>query len=198
MIAVDMIDLRRAGDGERAAAAEILWAAFRDLAPEAWPTVQSARDEVAEAGAPDRLAFAAVDGGVVLGWIGGIPQYGRRTWELHPLAVRPEVQRRGVGRALVARLESAVAERGGGTLFLGADDEAGLTNLAGVDLFPGVLAKLASLRDVGGHPFAFYERCGFEVVGIVPDANGFGRPDILMAKRVAGATRRLNREDRFD
>ena len=29
-------------------------------------------------------------------------------------------------------------------------------------------------------------RLGFVVVGVVPDANGFGKPDILMAKRVGG------------
>ena len=26
---------------------------------------------------------------------------------------------------------------------------------------------------------------GFVIVGVVPDANGLGKPDILMAKRVA-------------
>jgi aminoglycoside 6'-N-acetyltransferase I len=182
---VEIIDLHNAGERQRVAAADVLFAAFRDSAPTAWPTSEAARQEVAEALAAGRLVYAAVDDeGTVLGWIGGIPQYGGRAWELHPLVVRPDVQRRGIGRALVARLEAAVARRGGGTLFLGADDEAGLTSLAGVDLFPGVLAKLASLRDIGGHPFAFYERCGFEVVGVVPDANGFGQPDILMAKRV--------------
>ena len=28
-------------------------------------------------------------------------------------------------------------------------------------------------------------KLGYEAVGVVPDANGFGRPDLLMAKRVA-------------
>jgi aminoglycoside 6'-N-acetyltransferase I len=28
------------------------------------------------------------------------------------------------------------------------------------------------------------QKLGFSVVGVVPDANGLGKPDILMAKRV--------------
>ena len=36
------------------------------------------------------------------------------------------------------------------------------------------------------HPAGFYQRMGFEVVGLIPDANGPGKPDILMAKRVRG------------
>ncbi|MQC25305.1 MAG: N-acetyltransferase, partial [Chloroflexi bacterium] len=39
----------------------------------------------------------------------------------------------------------------------------------------------------GGHPFEFYQRCGFVLVGMLPDANGPGRPDIYMAKRVSPA-----------
>jgi hypothetical protein len=65
-------------------------------------------------------------------------------------------------------------------------DEAGLTNIGGVDLYPGVLEKLAAVESRGGHPMDFYQQPGFEVTGVVPDANGFGRPDILMSKRVAG------------
>jgi hypothetical protein len=38
-----------------------------------------------------------------------------------------------------------------------------------------------------GHPFEFYQKCGFVIVGVVPDANGYSKPDILMAKRVAEA-----------
>ncbi len=31
---------------------------------------------------------------------------------------------------------------------------------------------------------ALYQKRGFVIVGVVPDANGLGKPDILMAKRI--------------
>jgi aminoglycoside 6'-N-acetyltransferase I len=105
-------------------------------------------------------------------------------WELHPLVVRRDWQGRGIGRTLVARLEAEVAVRGGLTLWVGTDDEAYLTSASGVDLYPNPLAHLAALRNLNRHPFEFYQKLGFELVGIVPDANGFGRPDLLLAKRV--------------
>jgi len=159
---------------------------FRELAPEAWPTMDAAAREVADALAPERIAFAAVsrEDGSLVGWIGALPMYSGHVWELHPLVVRHEDQRRGVGRALVAHLEAEVARRGGLTLWLGTDDEAGLTSLAGVDLYPDVLGKLGAIENLRGHPFGFYRKLGFEPAGVVPDANGFGKPDLLMAKRV--------------
>jgi hypothetical protein len=35
----------------------------------------------------------------------------------------------------------------------------------------------------GDQAAAFYLRLGFEVVGLIPEANGPGKPDELMAKR---------------
>ena len=70
------------------------------------------------------------------------------------------------------------------TIFLGTDDETGQTSLAGVDLYPNVLTKLAHVRNLRGHVFGFYQKLGYVVVGAIPDANGFGKPDILMAKRI--------------
>jgi aminoglycoside 6'-N-acetyltransferase I len=70
------------------------------------------------------------------------------------------------------------------TLWLGADDEDNRTTLGGANLYPDVLDKLAHIRNIKGHPFAFYLKMGFVLAGVVPDANGRGKPDILMAKRI--------------
>lgn len=62
-----------------------------------------------------------------------------------------------------------------------------MTSVGGIDLYPDVLRHLRDLRDLGRrHPFLFYQRLGFVVTGVLPDANGPGKPDIFMSKRVAG------------
>jgi aminoglycoside 6'-N-acetyltransferase I len=133
---------------------------------------------------PERFAMAALDGETVLGFIGGIDTYSHAA-ELHPLAVDPAHHRKGVGAALTAALEARVAAMGKLTVYLGTDDEFGGTSLFGADIFPQALAKLADITPTNGHPFFFYRKLGYEAVGVVPDANGFGKPDLLMAKRVA-------------
>lgn len=166
-------------------AADLLHRGFRDHWPTAWPTLPAALAEVHEALAADRVALAAIDGEALLGWIGALPtDYGPMTWELHPLVVDPEAQGRGVGRALVTTLLDALRDRGVATVMLGTDDDDAMTSVGGVDLYPGVLGRLAAIEDRAGHPFGFYRRLGFEVVGVIPDANGDGRPDILMARRL--------------
>lgn len=166
-------------------AAEILVLAFREHWPEAWPTLDDALDEVREALKPERIVCAALDEtGAVLGWIGGIPQYEGHVWELHPLAVHPTHQRRGLGRKLVEDFEARVRARGGLTIQLGTDDEDDMTSLAGADLYEGVWDKIAAIRNLKGHPYTFYQKYGYTITGVVPDANGRGKPDILMSKRV--------------
>jgi aminoglycoside 6'-N-acetyltransferase I len=165
--------------------ARVLVEAFAEHSPDSWPDMPSAVEEVATALEPGKVCLAAVDSdGAVLGWIGGQFEYAL-VWELHPLAVRPMQQRKGIGTALVAELERRVAAFGGLTLRLGTDDEDDMTSIAGEDLYPDPLAKLSALEDRRGHPFRFYQRCGYAVVGVIPDANGFGKPDILMAKRLS-------------
>lgn len=166
-------------------AAELLVIGFREHWPNAWPDMKAALAEVREMLAPENICRAAIDDeGVLLGWIGGLPGYGGNVWELHPLVVRPDRQRQGIGRALVTDLEAQAAGRGALTLWVATDDEDEMTSLAGVDLYDDLLGHLAAIRDRKGHPFRFYQKCGFIIAGVVPDANGPGKPDILMAKRV--------------
>ena len=164
-------------------AAALLVAAF----PHWTPDLESARAEVEEAREPDRICLVARAGEAILGWVGAIPVYSH-AWELHPLVVREDARGQGVGRALVAALEERVRQRGALTLYLGTDDDGPVpgTTAGGVDLFPGVLSHAANLTVID-HAAGFYRRLGFEVVGLIPDANGPGRPDVLMAKRIAAA-----------
>ncbi len=152
--------------------------------PEGWPDLARARDHIRELLDPANLMRGYLRGRQLLGWIGGQERYPGHVWELHPLVVHAGHERRGVGRALVADLEERVRSQGIHTMFVGSDDILGQTSLAGLDLYPDVLAHLVRLRDVAGHPFAFYRRLGYSVIGAVPDANGFGRPDIYLAKRL--------------
>jgi aminoglycoside 6'-N-acetyltransferase I len=162
---------------------------FGDSGSPAWPTFEDALAEVQESLQPGRISRLALDeDGNALGWIGGIEEYEGNVWELHPLVVRLSCRRQGVGRALVADLENEVRKRGGHTVRLGTDDENDRTSLGGLDLYPNVLDKLRAIQNLGRHPFEFYLKAGFEIVGIIPDANGFGKPDILMAKRVGRDT----------
>jgi len=153
--------------------------------PDGYPDLTSAREEVEESLGPGRLSRVALRGGELCGWVGGISQYHGQVWELHPLVVDPACRGRGLGAALVADLEILVQKLGGGTIYVGTDDVDGGTNLYGRDLYPHVLEHAQAARSID-HPMGFYQKQGFVVVGIIPDANGFGRPDIFMAKRVRG------------
>jgi len=162
-------------------AARLLFEGFKTHWPASWPDMDAARAEVQECLAPEYIALAALsEEGALLGWIGGRPEYDGHVWELHPLVVAPAMQGRGIGRAL----EAQVAERGALTLYLGTDDEDFMTSLGGVDLYDRPLERIAAIRNLRGHPFEFYQKLGFIITGVMPDANGPGKPDILMAKRV--------------
>jgi aminoglycoside 6'-N-acetyltransferase I len=180
-----IIDALRADD---TAAIDQAAALLVDAFPHWLPTMELARGEVREALGADHICLVARADDRILGWIGAIPEYSH-AWELHPLVVRADVRRKGVGQALVAALEERVRAAGALTLYLGTDDDgpAPGTSAGGRDLFPDVLSHAASLR-VGDHPAGFYQRMGFEVAGLIPDANGPGKPDILVAKRVSGGT----------
>jgi len=180
-----MVDLNAQTRAVQRQAAQLLVDGFRDVAPRAWPNLNVAETELRALLEPPNIARGALDDDErLLGWIGGIPQYYGETWELQPLVVDPVRRREGLGRALVQDLQACVYAEGGRTLWVGADDESGLTSLADVDLFDDPLGRLQQLKARTPHPLGFYRGLGFVVVGVLPDANGPGKPDILLAKHL--------------
>lgn len=166
-------------------AAQLLVDAFCEHWPDAWPTLEEGLKEVNEMLENERICRVARDEkGDLMGIIGGISGYDGLVWELHPLAVQPSLQGKGIGRALVRDLEEQVRARGGLTLTLGSDDEDGMTSLSNVDLYQDLWEKIRDIRNYKSHPYEFYQKMGFVITGVVPDANGIGKPDILMAKQV--------------
>ncbi len=185
MAKVNLVDLSVLDAGQRWDVAQLIVDAFAAPYPEAWPTIESALEELNMLDQDGMAVLVAFDdAGQPSGIVGALSMYDGHVWEVHPLAVRPDMTRQGIGRALVQALEARAADAGVSTLYLGSDDETGLTSVGGVDVYPNPLEHLQALQDRGGHPFVFYQKIGFSVVGMIPDANGFGKPDIFMSKRV--------------
>jgi aminoglycoside 6'-N-acetyltransferase I len=181
MLAAKIADLAPA-DVDRVA--DILFEGFRELSPDWLPTRPVARAKV--------LDFLELDGfsrvvrdetGEIVGWCAGAHAYGC-LWELHPLVVARRSRRQGYGRILIEDLERYVRDRGGLTIQLGTSDESNRTSIFGRDVYADIPGAIGNLHATPVHPLDFYRRIGFVVVGIVPDAEGSGKPSILMAKKV--------------
>lgn len=179
-------DLLAEDEGAIEQIASMLVESFSEHWPDAWPDMASALAEVHESFSEGRLSRVAFDdAGNAVGWIGGISGYDGLVWELHPLVVSPRHRESGIGRALVNDLESQVKARGGLTITLGSDDQDDQTTLSGVDLYKDLWKQIANIKNLKRHPYEFYMKLGYVITGVVPDANGRGKPDILMAKRIA-------------
>ena len=182
MSAVEIVTLTRTQPDLIGQAAKLLQTVFASMG--SWTTVEEAEQEVVEMLGDDRFVRVALDGDEVIGWIGGIPGYDGNVWELHPLVVKPERQRQGVGTQLIHDFEEQVARRGGLTIQLGTDDHFAATTLSQVDLYVDTWAHIRDVRTLTAHPYEFYLKMGYVIIGVMPDANGRGKPDIYMGKRI--------------
>jgi len=133
----------------------------------------------------DSVFIAALNEEEVIGWCGILPQYDGKVFELHPLVVRHDWQRKGIGTALVNEIAAIARGKGGLTLYAGADDEkpGGETSFANADLYDDLPKRIREF-DPGKHQAAFYLKNGFKIIGVIPDANGTGKPDIFLARRL--------------
>ncbi|MHA7879141.1 MAG: AAC(6')-Ia family aminoglycoside 6'-N-acetyltransferase [Saccharospirillum sp.] len=163
-------------------AADILMRSFLNKGNKAWPTMASARKELTECLAPPNFCLGAFVGEELAGWVGLRPMY-ETTWELHPLVVSPDHQGVGLGRRLLKAIEQEAKAKGLIGIVLGTDDEHDRTSLSQQTLNgDNLLNAMQQLTNLNHHPFEFYQKCGYSLVGVIPNANGRNKPDIWMWK----------------
>lgn len=178
-----LVDLGSLDADAREQLARLTLAAAREHSPGWLPDLDAARRQVADALAPGKVGRVALDGGDPVGWIAAGHTW-ECVWELHPLIVAIEHQRRGHGRRLVREIERIAAAAGARTMTLGTSDMTGATSLGGVDLYDDTFARLATVEAHRPHPVEFWRRIGYQIVGVVPDAEGPGKPSITLARRL--------------
>ncbi len=201
------VDLHTAAPEIQLQAARVLTETFIEKGIPSWPTLESAQQELSECLNPDYLCYAALvkntpesgipdisnspshnpvfhEPWILAGWIGFRPMY-PTTWEMHPLVVCTPMQGSGIGRRLLEYGEDRAREQGVHGIFLGTDDETHRTSLSSVDFTrTDLFSVIGSIRNLNHHPYEFYQKCGYQIVGVIPDANGPGKPDIFMWKRL--------------
>ena len=52
-------------------------------------------------------------------------------------------------------------------------------------MLKAAIVAIASVTAPESHSLRFWQRVGFSIVGVIPDAEGIGQPGIHLAKRVA-------------
>jgi len=177
---MEIINFKKLNKTQLAQAAQML----TDELPQGWTAIADAVEEIEDILDECDACIAVIENDEVVGWAGLIHADGK-LFELHPLVVRRDWQRKGIGSFLLKEIETAAKEKGALTLMLSSGDEkpGGETSFANVDLYDDLPGRLAAF-DLGEHPTAFYLKRGFRIIGIIPDAYGLGMPDIIMAKRL--------------
>lgn len=179
------INLNTGSDTIKKQAAQILFEASRSITDTSWNTIESAEAEVSECCNDEYIAVGYIHSDDLAGWIGLRPMYGKVTWELHPIMVKPELQKRGIGAKLLNEIERIARERNILTIILGTDDEFGKTSLSKIDLYASNLfSEIENIMNLDNHPFEFYKKNGYTIIGVIPDASGLNKPDIIMGKRL--------------
>jgi aminoglycoside 6'-N-acetyltransferase I len=182
--AMTLVPLGELRDDALEQLARLTLASGREHAPAWMPDLAAAREEVADALAPGKIARVLVDeAGQPIGWV-AVEHAWDCVWELHPMIVAIEHQRRGHGRRLVREVEQIAAAKGALTMMLGTSDTVGATSLSGVDLYDDTFARLANMEVRQPHAVEFWRRLGYHIVGVVPDAEGPGKPSISLARRL--------------
>lgn len=180
---VQMVDLRRDDAAAIAEVRELMrrvftWGTFEDAAKADSVIQASFRDE-----AVSRIARA---GGRIIG-LSFASLFPGESIFVHWLGVDPDVQRSGVGTALLDDAERIGRAAGAACLALSTGDDhphRAVTTLGRRDIWSDPLGALRDVQTLERHPLDFYTRLGFTVCGVIPDANGPGKPEIYLARPI--------------
>ena len=151
-----------------------------------WPDLdeEEARETVNESIEKENIHIGIKVGGRLAGWAGIRPMY-KKTWELHPMVISTEFQGRGLGKALLEELESQGRERGVIGIFAGSDDETFKTSISEKEITgENIFYEIQNIKNYNNHPYEFYMKCGYSIVGLIPNANGPNKPDIFLWKDI--------------
>jgi len=151
-----------------------------------WPDLneKEALDTVNECITGENIALGIKINDKLIGWIGLRPMY-EKTWELHPLAIKPEFQGKNYGKVLLLELEKIAQEKGIIGIVAGSDDDANKTSLSEKELTgENILDEIKNIKNYKNHPFEFYKKCGYSIIGVIPNASGPRKPDIWLWKDI--------------
>jgi aminoglycoside 6'-N-acetyltransferase I len=165
--------------------AQVAYEASQSISKIWLPTVEAAVEEIDESFERNGISQVLLDGERVAAWVGAFPQFSSRVVEIHPLIVAKAYQGRGLGRWMVNQVEAWARGQGALTLWIGTSDETNATSLAGVNLYENPGDAISSFRQLAAHPCGFWLKLGFQIVGVMPDAEGMGKPNIMMAKSLS-------------
>lgn len=165
-------------------AAEILLETFKKA--NMWPTLdkEEAFATVEESVSEEKICIGIKVDNQLIGWTGLIPMY-EKTWELHPIAVKNEFQGKGYGKILLNELEKTARQKGIIGIFAGSDDETGKTSLSEKEITgKNIFDEIRNIKNYKNHPYEFYIKCGYSIIGMIPNANGANKPDIWLWKDI--------------
>jgi len=165
-------------------AAKILYETFAGIG--SWPelNIESAINEVNECIADEFICFGIKIENKLIGWIGLRPMY-EKTWELHPIVIKKEFHGKGFGKILLDEMEKIAQEKEIIGIVAGSDDHINGTSLSEKDITgENIFDEIRNIKNYKNHPFEFYKKCGYAIIGIIPNANGHRKPDIWLWKDI--------------
>lgn len=172
----------------KAKVAVLLHETYRDFWPQAFPDINDAINEIGRLCTGDTVARVTVigDENKPVGLVGATRLPGGTLWKVYPLFIEKPQQKKGFGKALLYDLEHQVRARNGKILWAEIPDIKHQTSLGDGDLFPDVMMRARRMRTREGmsHPFEIFRHVGYEIAGAMPDAYGFLKPCVLMARKL--------------